>query len=161
MKTMNKWMCYAMLGCAAATAAAAVTDADKSFLAMAAQSDVNEITLSQLAATKATSSKVKTYAQKMVADHNMLEAKMKPFASAWSITPPSGPDAEHQTVLDKLNGLSGADFDKAYIDAMTMDHHKALDAFTTEVSTTTDLKFKATVKQAERLSPCIPEWPMR
>jgi putative membrane protein len=81
----------------------------------------------------------------MVADHTMLEAKMKPFATAWSLTPPMGPDSDHQAIYDKLNGMSGADFDKAYTDAMAQDHHKALDAFTKEGDTTTDPKFKAAV----------------
>ena len=81
----------------------------------------------------------------MVADHNMLEHKMKPFATAWGLTPPSSLDSDHQAIYDKLNGLSGADFDKAYMDAMDKDHHEALDLFTKEVDTTTDAKFKAAV----------------
>ena len=125
--------------------ARAATDDDKQFLTMAAQSDMNEIKLSTLAETKATSPKVKAYAHKMVADHEKLEMKMKPYAMAWSITPPTGVDADHQAIYDKLNGLSGTDFDKAYMDAMVQDHHKALDAFTKEADTTTDAKFKADV----------------
>jgi putative membrane protein len=48
----------------------AQSDADKKFLANAAQSDVNEIKLSQLAEQKATNPAVKSFAQKMVAEHN-------------------------------------------------------------------------------------------
>jgi putative membrane protein len=124
---------------------AAPSDDDKQFLSMAAQSDENEIKLSQLAETKASNPQVKAFAHKMVADHNMLEAKMKPFATAWSLTPPAGLDSDHQAAYDKLAGLSGADFDKEYINAMAEDHHKALEAFTKEGDTTTDPKFKAAV----------------
>jgi putative membrane protein len=150
-KQVMSMMCGGALGCAvlgfAATlsARAEVTDADKSFLSMAAQSDVNEIQISQLAESKATDPRVKAFAEKMVHDHTALEARMKPFAEAWGLTPPSGPDPEHQAILDKLNGLSGAEFDKAYMDAMVKDHQKALDAFTQEASSTTDAKFKAAV----------------
>jgi putative membrane protein len=126
-------------------AQAAANDQDKQFLSMAAQSDMNEIKLSQLAEAKASNSQVKAFAHKMVSDHNMLEAKMKPFATAWGLTAPAGLDSEHQAIYDKLNGLSGADFDKAYMDAMAEDHHKALDAFTKEGDTTQDAKFKAAV----------------
>ena len=45
---------------------AATTDDDKQFLTMAAQSDTNEIKLSQLAQTKASSPQVKAFASKMV-----------------------------------------------------------------------------------------------
>ncbi len=126
-------------------ASAAVTDADKQFLSMAAQSDVNEIALSKLAETKTANPQVKAFAHKMVADHTTLEAKMKPFATAWGLTPPASPDPDHQAIYDKLKGLSGTDFDKEYMDAMVTDHHKALDAFTKEADTTTDAKFKAAV----------------
>jgi putative membrane protein len=134
----------ALLQTPRATAAASPDD-DKQFLAMAAQSDTNEIKLSELAETKASSPEVKAFSKKMVADHNMLEMKMKPWATTWGLTPPSGLDSDHQAIYDKLNGLSGADFDKQYMTAMAEDHHKALDAFTKEADTTSNPKFKAAV----------------
>ena len=127
------------------TVKAAVTDQDKQFLAMAAQSDFDEIKLSQLAEGKATNPLVKSFAHEMVTDHTNLEAKMKPFATAWGITPPTSLDPDHQAIYDKLITLSGADFDKAYMDAMATDHHKALEAFTKEAETTTDPEFKTAV----------------
>jgi len=127
------------------TAWAAASEDDKQFLSTAAQSDMNEIKLSQLAESKASKPQVKAFARKMVADHTMLETKMKPFATAWGLTPPAGLDSDHQAIYDKLNSLSGADFDKEYMNAMAADHHKALDAFTKEADTTTDGRFKAAV----------------
>ena len=81
----------------------------------------------------------------MVTDHTKLETQMKPFATKWDLTPPTGLDADHQAIYDRLNGLSGPDFDKAYMTAMAQDHHKALDAFTTEAQSTQDPQFKAAV----------------
>jgi len=49
--------------------AQAPSDDDKKFLATAAQSDVNEIKLSELAEQKATNPAVKAFATKMVAEH--------------------------------------------------------------------------------------------
>jgi putative membrane protein len=153
MKSITKLCCTLVMGCAGVIAVlpahAEVTDADKSFLSMAAQSDVNEIAVSKLAEAKATNPRVKAFAHKMVVDHTMLSAKMKPFAQAWGLTPPAGPDGEHQAEIDKLNGLSGMDFDKEYMHAMDMDHHKALDAFTNEVNSTTDMKFKTAVMKGK------------
>jgi putative membrane protein len=87
----------------------------------------------------------------MVADHNKLEMQMKPFATKWNLTPPTGLDSVHQAVYDRLNGLSGADFDKAYMTAMAEDHHKALDAFTTEAQSTQDAQFKAAVSKGQKV----------
>lgn len=148
-------MCAAVLGCAtmlcATGARAAVTDQDKTFLTNASQSDFNEIKLSQLAESKGTDPKVKQYAEKMVTDHTMLSTKMKPYADKWGLTPASSLDSDHQAEYDKLNGLSGADFDKEYMSAMDMDHGKALDMFKMEVSTTTEPKFKKTVASGEKV----------
>jgi putative membrane protein len=74
-----------------------------------------------------------------------MTASMKPFAESWGLTAPEGPDSDHQKDLDKLNGLSGNDFDKEYMSDMVSDHTKALSAFTTEAKDTKDLKFRAAV----------------
>jgi len=148
MKKTTKMMCCGVLGFAAIlmpTKAKAATDDDKKFLAMAAQSDQNEIALSKLAEQKATNPAVKAFAEKMITEHMKMTESMKPFGESWSLTPPTGPDADHQKELDKISGLSGADFDKEYISQMVTDHSKALSAFTTEAKDTKDVKFRAAV----------------
>jgi putative membrane protein len=141
-------MCAAMLVPARAKAQGA-SDDDKKFLAFAAQADQNEIAVSQVAEQKATNPDVKAFAQKMVREHKQMTASMKPFAEKWSITPPMGPDADHQKEIDKLNGKSGADFDKEYMDAMVSDHSAALDKFTSEVKDTQDPAFKKAVTEGK------------
>ena len=148
---MNKTtqvMCCAMLGCAAMllpTKAKAATDDDKKFLAMAAQADVDEIKLGELAEQKASNPAVKTFAKHMIMEHKAMTASMKPFATAWGLTPPTDVDSDHKDEWNKLNGLSGADFDKEYMDAAVKDHAKVLSAFETEAKDTKDAKFKAAV----------------
>jgi putative membrane protein len=147
-KTATLVVCLAAISAALfcpPSATAAVTDQDKQFLATAAQSDFDEVKLSQLAEEKGANPLVKSFAHEMVTDHTNLEAKMKPFVTSWGITPPVSLDSGHQAIFDKLITLSGSDFDKAYIDAMTVDHHKALDAFTKEAESTTDSEFKTAV----------------
>jgi len=135
----------ALMACATTTRAKAESDDDKKFLAMAAQSDQNEIAMSQLAQQKATNPAVKAFADKMVAEHTKMSESMKPFADSWGLTPPSGPDSDHQNELKKLDGLSGNDFDKEYISDMVSDHTKALSAFTSEAKDTKDVKFRNAV----------------
>ena len=146
-KTLAMTCCIA-LGCAAAvlpSRARAEDDNDKKFLAMAAQSDQNEMALSKVAQDKATNPAVKAFATKMITEHTKMSASMKPFADSWGLTAPDGPDADHQSEISKLNGLSGADFDKEYMSDMVTDHTKALSAFTTEAKDTKDVKFRAAV----------------
>jgi putative membrane protein len=148
MKKTAIWLCCGLLSFAAALSpltARAQSDDDKKFLATAAQSDVNEIKLSELAESKASNPDVKAFAQKMVTEHKQMSVSMKPFAESWGLTPPAGLDDDHQKNYDKLNGLSGADFDKEYMSIMVSDHAKALDAFTKEAKETKDMKFRAAV----------------
>ena len=141
-------LCCALLAgfaISATTKATAQSDDDKKFLANAAQGDHNEIALSEVAAKKATNPAVKSFAAKMVTEHKAMSASMKPFADKWGLNPPVALDSDHQKELDKLNGLSGNDFDKEYMDAMVSDHAKALDDFTSEAKDTKDAKFRAAV----------------
>ena len=155
MKMTKKIACWAALmaglmtiTCAKARAA---SDDDKKFLATAAQSDQNEIGLSKLAEEKATNPAVKAFAQKMITEHQKMTANMKPFAESWGVTPPSGLDDDHQKEYDKLQGMSGNDFDKEYMDQMVTDHAKALDAFTSEAKDTKDVKFRAAVLKGKTI----------
>ena len=127
------------------------SDQDKQFLMQASLSDYTEITFSQLALQKSTNPQVKAYAQKMITDHQTLEAKMKPFADQMGVTPATALDAQHQQLYDQMNQLSGADLDKQYMSAMSADHHKSLDSFKTEETSTQDKQLKPTVKQGEKV----------
>lgn len=148
MNAVSKLMCCAMVAGTVMlipNKANAQSDDDKKFLATAAQGDQNEIALSEAAEQKATNPAVKAFAQKMVKEHKQMTESMKPFAEQWALSPPMGPDSDHQKELDKLNGLSGGDFDKEYMDQMVSDHAKALSAFTSEAKDTKDAKFRAAV----------------
>ena len=152
-KTMRMMCCAALcLGAALLPLKAkAATDDDKKFLMTAAQSDQNEIALSKLAQEKATNPAVKAFATKMVTEHTKMSEDMKPFADSWGLMPATAPDADHQKEWDKLNGLSGKDFDKEYIDEMVSDHTKALSAFTSEAKDTKDVKFRDVVLKGKTM----------
>jgi putative membrane protein len=140
-----------------ATAAAAftpslkaqATDQDKQFLTTASQGNFDEIQLGKLAAEKGTNPAVKSFGQRMVTDHTKLTEKMKPFATSWGINPPTALSSDAQKEYDKLQGMSGNDFDKEYIDDMVTDHTHDFDAFTKEVNDTKDAKFKTAVEQGK------------
>jgi putative membrane protein len=146
-------MCCLTLGSAAFafshTAKAQATDQDKQFLTNASQGNYDEIQLGKLAEQKATNPDVKAFGRRMVTDHTKLAQKMKPFATEWGLSAPTGLSPDAQKEYDNLQGLSGADFDKKYIDDMVSDHTKDLDAFTKEVNDTHDAKFKAAVEQGK------------
>jgi putative membrane protein len=124
---------------------------DKGVVMDASKSDYTEITFSQLALQKATDPKVKSYAQKMITDHQQLEQEMKPVADKLGVTPVTSLDSEHQQLYDQLNQMSGADFDKAYMQDMDQDHHKALTTLKAAEPTIQDKQLKPIAKKAVKV----------
>lgn len=151
----KKIMCATALGFVSLTVGAkaqsSTADQDKQFITQASLSDYTEITFSKLALQKSTNPQVKAYAQKMITDHTKLESEMKPEADKLGVAPASALDSQHQQLYDQMNQLSGTDFDKQYMTAMSTDHHKSLDAFKSEESSTQDAQLKPVVKKGEKV----------
>ncbi len=126
-------------------------DQDKTFLTKASEGGMAEVQLGQLAAQKGNSQKVRAFGQKMVTDHTMLNNEFKPFADKDGVPPPTSLSPEDQALYDKLNGLSGADFDKAYVAHMEADHDKDLQAFKQEAAMTQDPQLKLAVIRGEKV----------
>lgn len=110
--------------------AATAPSPGQAFANAAASSDAFEIATSKLALTASKSASIKTFAQKMVDAHTGSTAKLK--AAGASASPPITPDPtlspDQQQQLDGMKGISGVDFDNAYVDAQTAGHQKTLDA---------------------------------
>ncbi len=113
------------------------------FWAEAVQGGMLEVELGQLASGKAQNAEVKRFAEMMVADHGKANQELKTTATAQGITLPAALSPEHQTQIVKLQGLSGAEFDKAYVDAMVAAHEKDVAAFRDRSQTATDPELKA------------------
>ncbi len=138
-------MAGAMTGSPSTGAGDAQTMKDKMFLRKAAAGGMAEVQLGQLAADKGGSPDVKAFGQKMVTDHTALNNDMKPIAEQMGVTLPKKIKPADQAEYDKLNAMSGDDFDKEYLSYMVKDHHEDLREFRTEDSTVQDPTLKAAV----------------
>ena len=58
----------------------------------------------------------------MVTDHSRAGDKLKGIAATKNLTLPGSMDAKDKALYDRLSGLSGEAFDKAYMQAMVKDH---------------------------------------
>lgn len=117
---------------------------DKAFVRSALEGGMAEVEMGQLAAQKGSSDDVKQFGQKMVNDHTQLGDQMKQVAHQLDMSPPKGLSKKDRAEVAKLQGLSGDQFDNAYIDAMLKDHKKDLSDFRQEADNTQN----PTVKQA-------------
>jgi putative membrane protein len=106
--------------------------ADMPFVREASSGNLMEIRLGQLAQSKASNQAVKQFAQRMVADHNNLLNQLTSVASTsgQSFTPTM--DSRHQNQIDRLQGLSGAEFDRNYMSLMIRAHQRDVTHFQTQ-----------------------------
>ena len=101
------------------TAASADAGA-KAFAEQAMMANVAEIKLGELAQKKAQNASVKDFAQMMVRDHTKAKNELKQAAKG--VNEPKQLDTKHQMLYDRLNKLSGAEFDREYMMAMVDGH---------------------------------------
>jgi putative membrane protein len=111
---------------------------DQAFAQKAAAGGAAEVELAQLAMEKASSDAVKQLASRIQSDHSKANQQLASIGSSKGWQLPSSPAAEHQATKSKLEKLSGADFDRAYVEAMVKDHRKDIREFEREASNGAD-----------------------
>ena len=103
-------------------------DASK-FLVKSYESGLYEIQLSQLAATNGLDTDVKNLAATLVTDHTDINNKISALAASVGFVLPAAINADHQKSLQDLGKLTGANFDKKYIDAIVSGHEKSVSSY--------------------------------
>jgi len=126
----------------AATGGIAVEKSDAQFATKAAVGGMAEVALGKLALEKSSNAKIKEFANMMVNDHGKANADLMAIAKTKNITLPAVVDDEHQKKMDDLKLKKGADFDKAYVDAMVDGHEKTLTLMQDEAKNGTDSVLK-------------------
>ena len=109
-------------------AATAPTDPQIAMIAVTA--DNVDIDAGKMAAGKTSNPKVKAFANLMVRDHTSVNKKATALAKKLKVTPEESDTSrslksDGDKNLEKLRGMSGAEFDKAYIDN-EVNYHEAV-----------------------------------
>jgi len=120
---------------------------DAQFVTKAAQGNMAEVALGKLAAEKGQSDDVKKFAQMMVDDHSKAQQDLEGVASKNNWDVPKEVNAQQKAEQQRLEKLSGAAFDRAYVQMMVKDHIKDVAEFKKEAASTSahsDLKDFAT-----------------
>jgi len=116
-------------GTAGATASsAALSSADKKAIMDMGMANMAEVAGGKLAVTKAQSPDVKAFAQQMIDDHGKALTDVQSLAQAKGVALPTELDAKHKAMAAKLEKMSGADFDKAYMKNAGVADHKTVHA---------------------------------
>ena len=140
-----------IIGAALAVAAAgagAQSAGDQAFVTKLAGVAMAEVELGKLAKDKASSREVKAFANRMIDEHTKAGNELKGIAQRKNITWPAALPPDAVALKDKLSKLSGAAFDRAYIDAMVMGHTEVLAEVKTEAQSGSDPDVKAWAAKA-------------
>ena len=135
-----------------ATAPTAQNFGDQAFVTKALEGGMAEVELGKLAADKSQSEDVKQFAQRMVNDHSQMGDKwFKPVAKEIGVSEPKGPSKKDKKLIEKLQGLSGQQFDTEYIQAMLKDHKADLKDFQGEAQAAQDPNVKQIAEQGSKV----------
>lgn len=123
-------------GTADMNATAAAGAIDNAFLTDAIKADTGEIQLGDLAQAKGTSKGLKDFGQTLVTDHGKAKDQASTLAEQADMPIPGEPKDEQKTELQKLQGLSGAAFDKEFLRFAIEAHKKDIAKFQEEANGT-------------------------
>jgi len=120
---------------------------ETNFIKDAAQGGLMEVQLGQLAQEKTGNEKVKEFGKRMEQDHSKANEELKKIASDKDVQLSNELDKKHKGKVDKLTKLSGADFDKQYMDAMVSDDKEDIKKFQRVADKGKDAELKQFARQ--------------
>lgn len=104
-------------------AAVPATSREVEFMLQAARTNLAEIAAGHLGMQRGNDLSVRQYAQRLVQEHTVLQARLQEIAQARGIALPQLPSRHQRYVLDGLKPLSGETFDLAFLDRVGLDMH--------------------------------------
>jgi len=119
------------------------SEKDAQFLVDAAEINMMEVSMGQLASQKAMLQEVKDFGKKMQTDHQKSYDEVAGLASSKNITIPGSASEESMKKHQNLTEKTGYDFDRAFMDDMVDGHEKAIKKFEDAAENSEDAEIKA------------------
>lgn len=129
-------------------AAAVMNMDDETFVKTAASSNLLEIQLGNLAVQNASDPKVKEFGQMMIEHHTMANQQLQTVASQLGVTLPDSLLPVHETLAERLEGKTGAEFDEDYMDTMETAHKMDISMYKAKDGNATNPDVKAYASKA-------------
>jgi putative membrane protein len=106
-----------------------VDDTGISLIKNGVESGNAEVKLSLLAERQSQNVKVIDFAKMMITDHTAVGNELKKIAANKKVNTSDTLTMEHLHLITSLSKKSGAEFDKEYMQAMVVDHKRAIEVF--------------------------------
>jgi putative membrane protein len=104
-----------------------LTETEKEFIQYASEMHVGEIEMGQQAKQKSANEDVKKYADAVIKTHTDALEELSDKTDEIVLSKIASPDTQGH--MEFLSRLSGARFDKEFVDLMVADHQSAFDSF--------------------------------
>jgi putative membrane protein len=115
---------------------------DSLFMMKASRANRAEIELGAMAADKGNHMAVKDFGRHMVTDHTMSLNELDSLADRWNVNLPNDLDSLHKAKKQMLSGMSGYQFDTAYLNSQVKDHIDAIALYEQEAGMGQEQKLK-------------------
>lgn len=112
------------------------------FATTAAEGNIAEIKMADMAQGKTSSPEVKNLAQHLATDHTKANNELKQIAAKMNMTVPDKMNAKDMEEYNRLNAMSGPEFDKAYTRAQVREHRADIAEYRREADHGTDPELK-------------------
>jgi putative membrane protein len=127
-----------------ANSPAALAAFDKNFIDDATAAGNYEVAAGKIAADKGSQQAVKDFGNMLVTEHQQAGNELQSLAGKKGVTPPTALPADKQKEIDKLNKLSGKDFDREFAKKTgVQDHEATIKKFETASKRVKDSDLKA------------------
>lgn len=124
------------------------------FIDAAAQTDIYEIAAARLAVGQAESPEVVAFAEAAIDAHTRTTVELLPLADDLGVTPTSDGSPADGVLLSELRGLTGSEFDAAYLEQQVRTHEGAVTVYTLSQDAVSDPALAAFI---ERTLPVLQE----
>lgn len=118
-------------------------ESDERFMVRAAEINLEEVKLGQLAQQKGSIAEVRDLGKAMEEAHSKVNSDLHALASSKGIAIPLEPTQDANDAYNKLNEKSGNDFDKEFCGMMVKGHKDAIDLYDNATKGNNDPDVKA------------------
>jgi len=127
-----------------------VSPAEQNFMMKTTEADLTEIDMARLALQKSENKDVRDYANMVQRDHASALEDLTDLMKDKSVSQPRTTPTDVKKDLNMMNGLSGPEFDREFINRMVADQQKAIEMCQDQVQIAMDSDVR---KYAEDLLP--------
>jgi putative membrane protein len=115
---------------------------DAGFVKKVSGACLGEVKGAEMALQKASDAKVKSFAQRIIDDHNRADKDLQELASRKGWTVSKTVDEKCQKELDKLASITAQAFDRIYMEGQIKGHEEAIKLFENEAKNGQDADLK-------------------